>query len=89
MTDEIVLAERHGRVLEITLNRPPANAINTALSRAIYARLRELQDSPDLSVAILRGGFANVGEVAIGIEHRVRPTAARDEQQRGQDRRQL
>jgi len=55
MTDDIVLAERRGRVLEITLNRPPANAINTALSRAIYARLKELQDSPDLSVAILRG----------------------------------
>jgi crotonobetainyl-CoA hydratase len=55
MTDDTVLAERRGRVLEITLNRPPANAINTALSRAIYARLRELQDSPDLSVAILRG----------------------------------
>jgi len=55
MTEEIVLAERRGRVLEITLNRPPANAINYALSRAVYARLRELQDSPDLSVAILRG----------------------------------
>jgi len=55
MTDEIVLAERRGRVLEITLNRPPANAINAALSRAVYARLRELQDSADLSVGILRG----------------------------------
>ena len=55
MSEEIVLAERRGRVLEITLNRPPANAINYALSRAVYARLRELQDSPDLSVAILTG----------------------------------
>lgn len=55
MTDEIVLAERRGRVLEITLNRPPANAINHALSRAVYARLRELQDSPELSVGILTG----------------------------------
>lgn len=55
MSEEIVLAERHGRVLEITLNRPPANAINHALSRAIYAQLRAFQDSPDLSVAILSG----------------------------------
>jgi crotonobetainyl-CoA hydratase len=55
MTQDIVLAERRGRVLEITLNRPPANAINYALSRAVYARLRELQDSPELSVGILRG----------------------------------
>jgi crotonobetainyl-CoA hydratase len=52
---EIVLAERRGRVLEITLNRPPANAINYALSRAVYAKLRELQDSPELSVGLLRG----------------------------------
>jgi len=55
MTEEIVLAERRGRVLEITLNRPPANAINAALSRAVYARLRELQDDPTLSVGLLRG----------------------------------
>lgn len=55
MSDEIVLAERRGRVLEITLNRPPANAINYALSRAVHARLRELQDSPELSLAIIRG----------------------------------
>ena len=55
MSQEIVLAERRGRVLEITLNRPPANAINYALSRAVYARLRELQDSPELSVGILSG----------------------------------
>ena len=55
MSEEIVLAERRGRLLEITLNRPPANAINYALSRAVYARLQELQDSPDLSVAILTG----------------------------------
>ncbi len=55
MSQEFVLAERRGRVLEITLNRPPANAINYALSRAVYTRLREFQDSPELSVAILRG----------------------------------
>ncbi len=55
MTDQTVLAERHGRILEITLSRPPANAINRPLSRALYAALRELQDSPELSVGIIRG----------------------------------
>ena len=60
MTDDIVLTERQGRVLEITLNRPPANAINYALSRAIYRELRAFQDDPDLSVAILRGAGARI-----------------------------
>ncbi|MEE8145732.1 MAG: enoyl-CoA hydratase-related protein [Kiloniellales bacterium] len=55
MTDLTILAERQGRILEITLNRPPANAINRPLSRALYAALRELQDSPELSVGIIRG----------------------------------
>ena len=32
MTEPTVLTERHGKVLEIVLNRPPANAINRAMS---------------------------------------------------------
>lgn len=51
----MVRAERRGNVLEITLDRPPANAINHALSRAVYARLRELQDSPELRVGLITG----------------------------------
>ncbi|MFD2205852.1 enoyl-CoA hydratase-related protein [Kiloniella antarctica] len=54
-TEEWVQTKAHGRVLEIILNRPPANAINRAMSRAIYAALRELQDNPDYSVGIIRG----------------------------------
>jgi crotonobetainyl-CoA hydratase len=54
MSDEgMVITERHGKVLEIIINRPPANAINRAASRAIYAALRELQDDRDLSVGII------------------------------------
>ncbi len=55
MSDAVVLVERVGHVLEITLNRPPANAINRATSRAIHAALKELQDDPDLRVGILTG----------------------------------
>ncbi len=55
MSDDIVLTQRIGKVLEIVLNRPPANAINQALSLAVYEALRELQDDPDLTVGLIRG----------------------------------
>ena len=55
MTDEIRI-ERHPRVIEITLDRPPANAINAEVSHAIHAALSELQENDDLSVGIITGG---------------------------------
>lgn len=56
MTDEdVVRTERRGQVLEITLDRPPANAINRATSRAMYAAFRQLQDDDGLSVGIVTG----------------------------------
>jgi len=55
MTQPIVDAVRRGHVLEITLNRPPANAINRAASRAIYAALHQLQEDPDLRVGLITG----------------------------------
>ena len=42
-------------VLTITLNRPKANAIDVATSRALYAAFQQLQDDPALRVAILTG----------------------------------
>lgn len=53
MTELFVTTERRGAVLEITLNRPPAHAINRATSRAIHAALRLLQDDPDLRLGLL------------------------------------
>ena len=53
MTEDIVLTRRHGAVLEITLNRPKANACNRAMSRAIYRAAKQLQDDPALSVGIV------------------------------------
>ena len=43
------------RVVEITINRPPANAINTDVSNAIYHALSQLQDDDDLRVGIITG----------------------------------
>ena len=46
---------RRGRVLEITIDRPPANAINNELSLAMHAALRTLQEDDDLRVGIITG----------------------------------
>ena len=51
-----VHVERHPQVLEIILNRPPANAINTEVSRAIHGALSELQENDAFSVGIISGG---------------------------------
>ncbi|MEE8535272.1 MAG: enoyl-CoA hydratase-related protein [Kiloniellales bacterium] len=55
MTTDIVVTERVGPVLRIVMNRPPANAINREMSRAIYAALRELQDDGSLTVGVITG----------------------------------
>ncbi len=55
MSDEIRVT-RDAPVIEITIDRPPANAINPGVSNAIYAALSTLQNDPDLQVGILTGG---------------------------------
>ncbi|WP_369726277.1 enoyl-CoA hydratase-related protein [Bradyrhizobium sp. LLZ17] len=55
MSDPTVIIERLGPVLEITLNRPPANAISRATSREVYAALRQLQQDPELRVGVITG----------------------------------
>jgi len=60
MTDETsepaVLTERRDRVLVITLNRPDQmNAINGALSGALWAAVQELNTDPDLTAGVLTG----------------------------------
>jgi crotonobetainyl-CoA hydratase len=52
---EAVRTETHHGVLTITLDRPKANAINVATSRALYAAFKQLQDDPALRVAIITG----------------------------------
>jgi crotonobetainyl-CoA hydratase len=53
--NEIVLTQKRGKVLEITLNRPRANAINSAMSMAIYTALAQLRDDPGLLCGIITG----------------------------------
>lgn len=54
MTDAVQTKSQDG-VLTITLDRPKANAINVATSRALYAAFKQLQDDPALRVAIITG----------------------------------
>ena len=44
---------REGAVLEVTLDRPKANAIDLATSRSMGETFRAFRDDPDLRVAIL------------------------------------
>jgi crotonobetainyl-CoA hydratase len=54
MTTAVRTEAKEG-VLTITLDRPKANAINVATSRALYAAFKQLQDDPALRVAIITG----------------------------------
>ncbi|MDP5085514.1 MAG: enoyl-CoA hydratase-related protein [Yoonia sp.] len=57
MTDAVKI-QRQGRVLEITLDRPKANAIDAATSKALGAAFQSLQDDDSLSVGIVTGAGA-------------------------------
>lgn len=52
---DAVRSERRGKVLEVTLDRPPVNAIDDATSMELYRVFRMLQDDDDLMVAIIVG----------------------------------
>ncbi len=56
MNDSPVKTVRHGHVLEVTLDRPKANAIDLATSRVMGNVFRDFRDDPELRVAILTGG---------------------------------
>jgi crotonobetainyl-CoA hydratase len=53
--DEPLNIERRGRVLEVTLNRPKANAIDAQTSRLMGETFQSFRDDPELRVAILTG----------------------------------
>lgn len=56
MSDNPVKTHRDGHVLEVTLDRPKANAIDLATSRIMGQVFRDFRDDPDLRVAIMTGG---------------------------------
>ncbi len=56
MSDDVLITERRGSVLLITLNRPDArNAVNLALAEGIAAALDQLDGDDALSVGVLTG----------------------------------
>jgi crotonobetainyl-CoA hydratase len=50
-----LIVERRGNVLEVTINRPKANAIDAATSRIMGETFAKFRDDPELRVAILTG----------------------------------
>ena len=50
-----VLTEQRGAVLEVTLNRPKANAIDVATSRELGEVFSGFREDPELRVAIITG----------------------------------
>ncbi|MEZ5593142.1 MAG: carnitinyl-CoA dehydratase [Gammaproteobacteria bacterium] len=52
---DVLSTARRGAVLEVTLNRPKANAIDTATSRRMGDVFAAFRDDPELRVAILTG----------------------------------
>ena len=54
MTDTPVKTRRDGAILEVTLDRPKANAIDLATSRIMGQVFQDFRDDPEMRVAILR-----------------------------------
>ena len=55
MTDSPIKTKRDGHVLEVTLDRPKANAIDLAASRIMGDVFTEFRDDPELRVALVTG----------------------------------
>lgn len=51
---EAVRTQRNGAILEVTLDRPKANAIDLATSREMGETFKAFRDNPDLRVAIVQ-----------------------------------
>ena len=60
MMSQAVRTERRGAVLEVTLDRPKANAIDVATSRALGDTFIAFRDDPELRVAIITGAGERV-----------------------------
>jgi len=58
MDTEAVRVARSGAVLEVTIDRPKANAIDAATSRVMGGVFAAFRDDPDLRVAIVTGAGA-------------------------------
>lgn len=54
MTQEVVV-DIDGPIMTVVMNRPPVNAFSTEMSTRLYECFRQLQEDPDLRVAIITG----------------------------------
>lgn len=54
MTDNPIKTRREDHILEVTLDRPKANAIDLATSRIMGETFMQFRDDPELRIAILR-----------------------------------
>ena len=75
---DTVLAQRDGKVLIVTLNRPKVrNAVNSATARALAEAFQKFEDDDELCVAVLTGAQgtfcagADLREVAEGRRTRI------------------
>jgi crotonobetainyl-CoA hydratase len=55
MSENPVVTQKNGPVLEVTINRPKANAIDAQTSRILGDVFAEFRDDPDMRVAIVTG----------------------------------
>ena len=60
MTETPIRTRREGAILEVTLDRPKANAIDLVTSRQMGEVFRAFRDDPELRVAILRAAGEKV-----------------------------
>ncbi len=51
---DVITTQRDGAILEVTLDRPKANAIDLKTSRLMGETFREFRDDPELRVAIVK-----------------------------------
>ncbi|UWR11366.1 carnitinyl-CoA dehydratase [Sulfitobacter mediterraneus] len=56
MTDSPIKTHREGAILQVTLDRPKANAIDLQTSRLMGEVFASFRDDPNLRVAIITGG---------------------------------
>lgn len=53
--DDVVLTKREGDIVTLTMNRPPANALNNVLTSALLNKLREFATEPQPPGIVLTG----------------------------------
>ena len=60
MTTEDVRVQIEGGILEVTIDRPKANAIDRATSIRLGEIFTDFRDNPELRVAIITGGGVKI-----------------------------